>query len=399
MSLLHMETDLVRGAGNQLQQTSASLQQQTQQLDNLVQALANAWQGQSATIFVGEIRPVLQQLYQFAGMSERLNQRLQHEVDEWERIGTALLGGTSVAMASLPATGGGNILGAQTTAFAEQYQNLTWSEKFNELEQLEQKIAALEKELDGQPPVDEGRIEEIDAEIARLKAEMDEAQEDADTWYNKVIPTFPLQGDDDGVPWRVRTDNYEDTIADYEQQLQALQEEKDALIIVQDKQDELAELKGQQNTLQTIITDGIAADGPSSKHRYFPGTIISNCTKYASARRYFPDAVNGNAYVWDDQAAAAGYEVGDVPVKGSIMVFEPGVKGSHAQYGHVAFVEKVEPMPNGEYKVTFSDNHHPDPELCKEYGVPDQKADWPNYHMIKPGEAGISFIYDQKPMM
>lgn len=86
MPLLHMETVSVRDTGNHLQQTSASLQQQTQQLNYSVQNLSNAWQGHSANIFTSESQSLLQQLNQLANASELLNQRLQREVDEWERV-------------------------------------------------------------------------------------------------------------------------------------------------------------------------------------------------------------------------------------------------------------------------------------------------------------------------
>lgn len=90
MPVLHMETDLVRGVGTQLQQVASSLQQQTQQLNYSAQALSNAWQGPSADIFVNEIQPLLQHLNQTSLEGDTLNQRLQREVDEWERIGTDL---------------------------------------------------------------------------------------------------------------------------------------------------------------------------------------------------------------------------------------------------------------------------------------------------------------------
>ncbi len=86
MPVLHMETDLVRSVGTQLQQASSSLQQQTQQLNGSVQALSNAWQGPSADIFVSEIQPLLQYLNRIALEGDTLNQRLQREVDEWERV-------------------------------------------------------------------------------------------------------------------------------------------------------------------------------------------------------------------------------------------------------------------------------------------------------------------------
>jgi uncharacterized protein YukE len=87
MPLLHMETDLVRGVGHQLQQASGSLQQQGQQLHFSVQSLASAWHGPSSDIFVAEIQPLLHQLNQFANAGETLSHCLSREVDEWERVG------------------------------------------------------------------------------------------------------------------------------------------------------------------------------------------------------------------------------------------------------------------------------------------------------------------------
>lgn len=87
MPVLHMETDMVRGTGNQLSQVAISLQQQSQQLSHSIQALSDNWQGPSANIFVGEIQPLLQQLNRLSNAGDSLNQRLQQEVDEWENIG------------------------------------------------------------------------------------------------------------------------------------------------------------------------------------------------------------------------------------------------------------------------------------------------------------------------
>lgn len=87
MPLLHMETELVLDAGRQLQQLSTNLQNQAQNLDRNVQALSHTWQGPSATIFVGEVNPILQNLTRLADSGRVLNQRLQREVDEWSQIG------------------------------------------------------------------------------------------------------------------------------------------------------------------------------------------------------------------------------------------------------------------------------------------------------------------------
>ena len=287
MPLLHMETDLVRSVGNQVQQTAVSLQQQTQQLNHSMQALSNAWQGPSTDVFISEIHPLLQQLQEISSVGETLNQRLQREVEEWERIANSILSGTVIAAMTMPIAGGGEILGASTVDLSGKYQDMTWLEKSSELQRFEGKIAALEQELRDQLPVDD-RVNEIDEEIAQLETQMDEAQKDASAWYNKAIPTWPFQKDDDGAPWRVRTDNYEDDITGYEQQIKELQKEKSDLL-AQDKQDQLAAIKTQHVALQTIITNGIPADGPASKYSAFQGTITAKWTKHAAAKRYFPE--------------------------------------------------------------------------------------------------------------
>lgn len=128
MPILHMETDLVRGVGYQLQQTSSTLHQENQQLTVFVQKLIHGWQGSSATIFVGEIQPLLQQLSQFADASELFSQRLQREVNEWERIGFAFgqglaVAGSSGGVLSAEAISSGSVLGAAD--FAEETKNDT----------------------------------------------------------------------------------------------------------------------------------------------------------------------------------------------------------------------------------------------------------------------------------
>jgi surface antigen len=146
----------------------------------------------------------------------------------------------------------------------------------------------------------------------------------------------------------------------------------------------LSRLYQERNDLQSNLDQGIPADGPSTKYPYFPGTEDSNCTKYASSKRYFPDQVNGNAYQWDEQAKAAGYEVGNYPAKGAIMVMEKGARDGFADpdNGHVAFVEKVEYQGDGSYVVWFTDNNNLDSSL-------------PSSITVTPGENGISFIYDK----
>jgi uncharacterized protein YukE len=95
MPVLHMQTDAVRQTGQQLYQTAQSLDGQTQRLTQAVQHLSGQWQGLSADLFVGDAQPLLRTLLQLAQTGEELNQRLQREVDEWERVDNRLVGAGS----------------------------------------------------------------------------------------------------------------------------------------------------------------------------------------------------------------------------------------------------------------------------------------------------------------
>ncbi|MEI7644715.1 MAG: CHAP domain-containing protein [Chloroflexales bacterium] len=110
---------------------------------------------------------------------------------------------------------------------------------------------------------------------------------------------------------------------------------------------ELAQLTAQRAQMLKPIIDGIPNDGPSPNKNGFVG-----CTNYIAEKRDIE--WNGNAHAWNENAQSAGYEVGSVPVKGSIIVFEPGVMGANKQYGHVAYVDSVVES-GGVFKVTISE--------------------------------------------
>lgn len=134
MPVFHMETELVRSTGDQLQRVSASLQQQAQQLNHAVQNLTNAWQGYSANIFMAEIQPLLQQLNQFVDNGQILNQRLQREVDEWERVDNRRGSGMVLGVAAP-----GEEVGNETT-LTEWFEGV-----FETIEEIVSKIAPHEQ--------------------------------------------------------------------------------------------------------------------------------------------------------------------------------------------------------------------------------------------------------------
>ncbi|MGO3913469.1 glucosaminidase domain-containing protein, partial [Enterococcus viikkiensis] len=74
---------------------------------------------------------------------------------------------------------------------------------------------------------------------------------------------------------------------------------------------------------------------------------VGQCTWYAFNRvKQLGKSVDdfmGNGGEWGTKGKALGYEVSREPKAGWLISFKPGVAGSDARYGHVAFVEAVKP--------------------------------------------------------
>lgn len=74
---------------------------------------------------------------------------------------------------------------------------------------------------------------------------------------------------------------------------------------------------------------------------------VGQCTWYAFNRvKQLGKSVDdymGNGGEWATKGKALGYEVSQKPKAGWLISFKPGVAGSDARYGHVAFVEVVRP--------------------------------------------------------
>lgn len=90
----------------------------------------------------------------------------------------------------------------------------------------------------------------------------------------------------------------------------------------------------------TVSGGIVSTAGITSDTRYPWG----QCTWWAATRRADigkPIPGWGNAATWAGSAASAGYTVDGSPSAGSVIVFQPGVLGASADYGHVAMVEEV----------------------------------------------------------
>jgi surface antigen len=139
----------------------------------------------------------------------------------------------------------------------------------------------------------------------------------------------------------------------------------------------LKELYAQRTELNEAVQVGITDDKPGRN-----GFPEGQCTWYVASRRNVGYGIQGHAREWAEVAANTGYEVGGVPVKGAIMVWQPGVHGASETYGHVSYIEQVNANSDGSYTITYTDNDNMDP------GAPARVT-------FTPGEAGVNFIYDR----
>ena len=89
----------------------------------------------------------------------------------------------------------------------------------------------------------------------------------------------------------------------------------------------------------------------------------------------------GEPYAWNDNAGRQGWPVSAYPRRGDVAVFEPGVLGTDAKAGQVAFVEQV--MAEGKYTVSLMDTKD-----CTSCGRVDRRT----YTLA----TGTSFIHYQK---
>lgn len=297
----------------------------------------------------------------------------------------AAAGAPAVILASLPSTGEG----------IPNLSTMSWADRFAYAEVLPGQIQTLEQSrqaIQSQIDKDNQDVAALEQQIRDLQARRDALQEEADDWWNKIRrdPDVWRWGFDDrfpDAPWRTKSDALEDEIAECDRQIGELQAQQDTLLRLRQSHQreldgvnqQLTALRRSQVELSRMIQDGVPFDGPSAKSPYFPA---GNCTRYAASRRNVP--CSGHAHQWNEQAQAGGYEVGNYPLRGSVMVWEKTVKGADPTYGHVAIVERVERLDDGRLRVWYTDNRN-------------QDAANPSHRDIRPGEAGISFIYDKHP--
>jgi surface antigen len=413
MTQIRIDTAFVQETARRLLASADRVSDLNQEIQQVIGSLDTwAWDGVSrsrAEPMLSRVRPMgddlARELYTLGQLLERVVNVFEREdstaaghltgmpwVDFGDRAGR-VLGAATVAGAG-PAV----ILASASPAAVPDISGMSWAERLAYADRLPEEIRALQAqaaEIEGQIDQAEGEIVEIDRRIAELEAQRDALEEEAAKLGNRLLPDEEgLEwGFDDGLidaPWRTRSDAAEDQIDAYNEEIARLQAQRQGLADQRNAyQQDLTAVNQQLDTLHQVQTEvndtlekGIEFDGPSDIHPDFPGTVKSNCTKYASSRRDVP--CRRDAHLWDNEARNAGYEVGDVPVSGSVMVMEAGVKGADATRGHVAIIERVERQGDGSYKIWYTDNGNNDVAN-------------PSTRTIVPGEEEISFIYDKMP--
>jgi uncharacterized protein YukE len=333
-----MDTEKVHATAKVIQDYSMKFDEIVDDLAISSRKLNAGWDGGASDAFCSQLNSLKRQLEKKTWELSVLAQRLQHEIDEWEAADRTLKGEsgkkTSVMFTSTAPTGAtvtaGQVLGASTTNLGQ----LNWKEKFD----LERRLAEQISEMEGKYHSEEGikeRNAQIEKEIEALEKERAEAQRKAGSFLNQIIPDFPLQADnEDGVPWRVKADDYEDQVKRCDEQLAALRAEKDYL-------SQYENLKQQHRELNDIFQNRLKDVDPKK---------YSSCALYAQNRR--PDLgrtqhKDGSAYnyinVYKDTAFQinTGDDLTKKVGKGFAVVWEPGVAGGGEVHGHVAIVEEV----------------------------------------------------------
>lgn len=332
-------------------------------------------------------------------------------------LGVATVAGMTaptIILTSLPVTGDA----------LPDISSMSWDERFTHAEELQTQIQNLEhtqQELNTSIAATDQAIDDLDKQIAELQAQRDALQKEADNFWNKLKPDSEglKWGFDDGIidaPWRTKADALEDDIAGLDGKIQELQEQRDALQLerqtyqqqLDNTVQQLTVLSRRQENLQTVFDKGIAGDGPTTD---WLRSQLRGCTHYVAEQRdvyAWPNAQGepghpGNACEWDNQARQAGYEVGQKPVKGAIVVWEPGAQytqehnnytvTTHSTAGHVAIVEEVDYSNPDVIRVKIG--HASISEGRGTHSEPLHQ--WVTLDPAAVAEGDISFIYDKQP--
>jgi WXG100 family type VII secretion target len=441
MTKIRIDTERVQDVGRRLSLESDHIDQIIHELQQAIGNLDTwAWDGRSrarAEPMLSQVQPSGRRTSDELARLGRMLERIADTFEDQDNTAARNLAGMPWVDFE---TQSGDVLGVMTAhrsmkpeivfasqslvgAFAVELSKMSWADRFAHAEELRGEIQEFEELIrDLKKRIEEcdQSIGELDEQIADLQAQRDALKEEADNFSNKLKrdPDGWQWGFDDGIfdaPWRTRSDVLEDKIDALDEQIQDLEAQRDGLLqIRQESKQKLIELQRQSQELSTrqadlkaLINKGVPADGPTKPD--WLRNQLSGCTHYVAQHRdvsAWPNASGKpghpkNACEWDNQARQAGYEVGQKPLKGSILVWEPGAKytqehnnytvSTHSTAGHVAIVEEVDYSNSEVVRVkighaSLSDGRgtHSDPI-----------HQWVTLNPAEIERGDISFVYDK----
>jgi len=408
-----------------LERWALTLLEQEEALRGASIRLEPAWQSDGAAGFLGDFRGLLSRYRTQAEELQALALRLRKEVEEWELAAQpgarTILGPGGIYISSEKLTAIAHaVLASSAVAISDVEIGSTWNERFALRRALPGQIADLENRINQTRET----VGNIDQEIADLKAKQDDLRKEANKRRNQFIPAWPPAIDlEDGVPWRVKADDYEDEIANLDRRIAELEAQRNNhMEELRSMERQLGKMRAQQKALDAAFQRGIPPDGPTPS---WLSNHLFGCTHYVAERRnitaLYSREVNNSEEIrklkeklradpkqnqeawrhassWDERARAAGYEVGKEPVKGAIVVFE-----GHAHYkdeghstetsmhplGHVAYVEEVDYSNPDVVRIKITDAG-----IINGQETP-PKTHWVTLRKDEIDAGEVNFIYDK----
>ncbi|MEI6776381.1 MAG: CHAP domain-containing protein [Chloroflexales bacterium] len=405
----------VGGRVRQAQSRAAALAEEAMRLATYLETKANAFEQADRAGFEG-LRGIASSIEALQVSIKELPQTIPNQVGDLMFLGMLASSGVSThlpitTVAVVSQQSASQVSNPTTTEeWKAFYRKQPWSKKFEELKQLDQEIARLQSQINRGITADhlKNSIKFYDKLIDETEQEIKRLEKEKDNWFGNILRTH---------------DSYDRALETTKRNLETLKSDREKAVRMLSDIERLPNLLIQKQGLENDIKQGITPDGPTPND-LLRGT--AGCTNYVAEKRdirYWPNNKDepghpGNAYEWKNQAIRAGYEVGSVPVKGSILVYQPGVGGVDSKNGHVSYVENVAQNADGTYSVTISQAN---PNYEKDVnGIPirdekGQKIAILGQHtaeskqtiqvtsdglLIDPKKGkipGIDFIYDKKP--
>ncbi len=271
MSFVHIQTESVEALSRQMSDLADDLHERSQQIVHSLNA-AN-WDGPNKERFLAELRAWQRGSQELAERMNALAAQARREAEQWLEAAASLEPGQAanngwgsdsinpdiwrkirdlLSLGSLSGLSawvvGGQGLVAEGAGSARNFwqmliQDKTYSELVAERSLLIQRIAENQRQLASLPALQalmdqltvnetkqtalKDQLAKLNEDIARLQKGLQSDEAEAKKWFNQVLPSEQGGWDnEDGVPWRVRADDYEDQRDQAKAEIERLQQRR-----------------------------------------------------------------------------------------------------------------------------------------------------------------------------